>query len=222
MRDGKAIRAACGRDHPGPHVLADLHGRQPHPAGGTQNQQRLARLQAGAVVKRQMRGAIRDLKRGGLNIAHAVRNGHATGCRKTYERGKSAAAGDGGNPRTRQKPGHARPAGRHRSGDLHAKGKRQRGGVLVPSFGHEKIGKVQPARCRAQKNLARTGLRNRNGPQAGGGSELADLQSPHVISLACSGHAIAAGGKDRARRTSQNAIILMESLRYGVQNANIL
>jgi hypothetical protein len=108
-------------------MLADFHGGQSHPAGGTQNQQCLARLQAGAVVQRQMRGPVSNLKGCGLNVAHAVGNRHATRCRQAHKPGKSAAARYGGNPRARQYPGHARATGHHGSGNFHAKRERQRG-----------------------------------------------------------------------------------------------
>lgn len=175
LRDGQAGLAARRGDHPGPHMLADFHGCQSHPAGGPQDQQRLARLQAGAVIQRQMRGAVSDLERSGLHEAHAIGNGHAARCRDGYKISKPAAARHGGNSCTRRKSGDPGAAGLHRSGNFHAKRERQGRRILIPPLGHEKIGKVQSARRRTHQNLAWPRVRNGNCPQAGRKPEPADL-----------------------------------------------
>ena len=105
--------------------------------------------------------------------------------------------------------------------ELGARHERQRRPDLVLALHDQQVGEVQAGGADCDAHLARAGLRHRNGLQGGRHPELADLQSPHVLSLECCRHAIAVKDRDRAQQAFQNAIILAKRLRYGMQNANI-
>jgi hypothetical protein len=71
------------RDHARPHCLADLDGREADAAGGAQDQQGLAGLEATEPADRDVARDVRDRKRAGLLEAHRRGNRVRLGLRAT-------------------------------------------------------------------------------------------------------------------------------------------
>ena len=155
------LRAGGGGDDTRTQAFADLDRRGAHAARGPEDEQRLARLQPGAVdqgvhgrrVGEQERRA--DLERHALGELRGGRLGHHD------------LLGESTRPLAEDHLVTDRPARdafaqrENLAGRFNARRERQLGLVLVAACHHQHVGKIQRRRAHADQHLARRGRRRR-------------------------------------------------------------
>ena len=146
-------------DHARAHELADLDGGEADAAGGAENQQRLARLQAGAALEGDMAGAVSNLQRRRVFERDALGQFHGAGRGEAAELGEAAMAAEHRHPRARRRRVGVWPEGLNCARGFHPKGEGRRRRVLIFAADHEQIGEVERAGADSDENLAHSRFR---------------------------------------------------------------
>jgi hypothetical protein len=180
------VGAAGTGDDPRAHQFADLDGGKPYPARRAKNEQRFTGRQPRLVVERHMRGAIGDLKGGGIGEAHLRWQCHKPLGGEHALLGQAAIAREHRHPAADRRPLDPFAQRPDRPRSFHAQRQWQRRAFLILALGHQKIGKVEPAGGDVDQNLAVPGTRRSHFADITRLIVTGDLKCSHARLLLCS------------------------------------